>query len=130
MEEAGIPNPVYKQTDFMLNAELRNKNYGVEGASWDDSRAQAGTQAGVQADDQNTDQSTEAEQISDIKLNQDKLVAFCGVPRSRADMMKFLGMTSRKHFAENYMEPLLDDGRIKMTIPEKPSSPKQKYVKG
>ena len=32
MEAAGLPEPVYKQSEFMLNARLKNKNYGVEDA--------------------------------------------------------------------------------------------------
>ena len=34
MEAAGLPEPVYKQTEFMLNATLKNKNYGIEDAIW------------------------------------------------------------------------------------------------
>ena len=33
MEEAGLPEPVYRQSDFMLYATLKNKNYGTD-ASW------------------------------------------------------------------------------------------------
>ena len=30
MEEAGLPEPVYKQREFMLYAELRNRNWGKD----------------------------------------------------------------------------------------------------
>ena len=30
MEAAGLPEPVYKQREFMLYAELRNRNWGKE----------------------------------------------------------------------------------------------------
>ena len=36
MEEAGLPEPEYRQSEFMLYATLRNKNWGKEDASWAD----------------------------------------------------------------------------------------------
>ena len=29
-----LPDPIYRQSEFMLYAELRNKNWGVENATW------------------------------------------------------------------------------------------------
>jgi len=40
-----------------------------------------------------------------------------------------LGLTDRKSFFERYLTPLLDSGRIVMTIPDKPNSPNQQYVR-
>ena len=34
MDAAGLPEPVYRQTDFMLFAELRNKYYGTDEKAW------------------------------------------------------------------------------------------------
>lgn len=34
MDAAGLPEPVYRQTDFMLFAELRNKFFGSDGTTW------------------------------------------------------------------------------------------------
>ena len=36
---------------------------------------------------------------------------------------------SRDYFRNKILLPLLKSGRLKMTIPEKPKSTKQKYVK-
>jgi len=33
----------------------------------------------------------------------------------------------RKHFRRNFLQPLLDKGVLSQTIPDKPSSPNQKY---
>jgi len=38
-------------------------------------------------------------------------------------------MKDRKHFKEVVLDVLLADGLLKMTLPEKPQSPKQRYVK-
>jgi predicted HTH transcriptional regulator len=36
MAEAGLPEPEYRQSEFMLYATLKNKNWGKEDASWAD----------------------------------------------------------------------------------------------
>jgi ATP-dependent DNA helicase RecG len=58
-----------------------------------------------------------------------RLVEFCSEPRSRKEMMEFMGLTNRDHFSKNYIRPLLDAGRIQMTKPDKPRSSDQKYKK-
>ena len=59
----------------------------------------------------------------------EKLVLFCETPRSRQEMMNHIEYASRRHFGELYIKPLLESGRIKMTIPDKPKSKNQKYLK-
>ena len=56
------------------------------------------------------------------------LLAYCSVPRTREEMMDFLQRNDRKSFKKTYIDPLLVSGRLRMTIPEKPRSPLQKYV--
>ena len=58
-----------------------------------------------------------------------KLIQFCETPRTRKEMMDFLQLSDRKHFARHYLKPLLEAGKIAMTIPDKPKSRNQKYVK-
>ena len=59
---------------------------------------------------------------------EDKLIVFCEVERSRQEMMDFLGLVNRRHFGEKYMKPLLQSGRLRMTLPDKPQSKNQKYI--
>ena len=56
-----------------------------------------------------------------------KLLAFCSEPKSRKEMQKFLGLKHREHFRSDILQPLLDQGLLKQTIPDSPTSPKQKY---
>ena len=47
--------------------------------------------------------------------------------------MGILDLKHWKTFRSNYLQPLLDDGWLEMTVPDKPTSSKQKYrltVKG
>ena len=57
-----------------------------------------------------------------------RLLEFCETARSLQEMMQFLDLTDRKHFRRRYLNPLLDTGVIRMTIPDKPRSSQQKYV--
>lgn len=44
-----------------------------------------------------------------------------------AELMQLVGLTHRATFQRNYLNPAIEAGLIKRTIPDKPKSPKQKY---
>ncbi len=44
-------------------------------------------------------------------------------------MQAFYGIASRDYFRVNVLKPLLSCGKIKMTVPDKPNSKNQKYIK-
>ena len=46
---------------------------------------------------------------------------------SGAELQQAAGLKDRVHFLKAYLEPLLADGLIERTIPEKPTSRLQKY---
>jgi len=46
---------------------------------------------------------------------------------TRAEIMEGLELKDRMHFANEYLQPALDAGLIEMTIPDKPTSSKQRY---
>ena len=56
------------------------------------------------------------------------LLEFCREPKSLADMMEHLGLKDRKSFIQGYINPLLGEGVIAMTAPDKPTSGNQRYV--
>lgn len=62
------------------------------------------------------------------QVESDALLAFCTVPRSRGEMQVFCGIPSRKVFSHQFLQPLLQAGRLQMTLPDKPNSSRQKYV--
>ena len=43
--------------------------------------------------------------------------------------MEKLGLKSRETFRKNYMNPALELGIVQMTIPDKPNSRNQRYVR-
>ena len=52
-----------------------------------------------------------------------------GIPYTTTELMEKVGIKSRASFKKNYLDPLLQSGMIKMTIPEKPMSRNQRYIK-
>lgn len=51
------------------------------------------------------------------------------VPYSTIELMELLEMKSRAAFKKNYLDPSIESGLIKMTIPDTPNSRNQRYVK-
>ena len=68
---------------------------------------------------------------NDSKPEKKKLPAaildFCSTPRTRAELEEFTGY-SRFYTMANFVQPLIDGGLLKLTIPDKPKSSKQKYM--
>ena len=58
----------------------------------------------------------------------DSILDFCCMPRTRAELIAFTGK-SRTYTMTKVVQPLIDSGKLKLTIPEKPKSSKQKFVK-
>ena len=56
-----------------------------------------------------------------------RLIAFCKTPRTRKELTEFLGLSSSNYAIKTYIQPLIDKGIVKLQIPDKPSSQKQKY---
>lgn len=59
---------------------------------------------------------------------QRKIISFCHEPRSKKEIMEFCKLRDRNNFSKVYLRPLLEDGLLRMTIPDKPNSNRQKYV--
>ena len=51
------------------------------------------------------------------------------IPLSANEIMARLGIKSKETLRENYINPALENGLIRMTIPDKPNSKNQKYIK-
>lgn len=56
------------------------------------------------------------------------VLAFCSVPRSRNELITFTGK-SQYYTMSAIIQPLIDAGLLRRTIPEKPRSPKQRFVR-
>lgn len=71
---------------------------------------------------------------SDIYINEesnftieDKLLSYCKNPRTRAEISNYLGMKIIFYTMSKYIKPLIEKGKLRMTIPDKPKSKNQRY---
>ncbi len=51
------------------------------------------------------------------------------VPYTASTIMDLLGLKSKETFRKNYMNPALKHNLVKMTLPDKPNSKNQRYIK-
>ena len=58
----------------------------------------------------------------------DALLKYCDAPRTRDEMQQHLGMANRDCFRKSVLKPMLESGKLRMTIPDKPNSSNQKYI--
>ena len=62
------------------------------------------------------------------KLNDiNNLQVFCKTPRTRKEICEYLGLTSVTYAIQRHVMPLVEEGKIKLSIPDKPKSSKQLY---
>lgn len=57
----------------------------------------------------------------------DRILEFCRSPKNIGKIAEMLGMKDKKLVRKKYIVPLLQDGQLRMTIPDKPNSQYQKY---
>jgi len=98
--------PQFTSTPSAFHVILKNMNFNLDG---------------------DLNGSTSQVTIQDDRAN--ALLEFCTTPRTRDEMQNHIGILSRDHFRRSILKPLLDSGVLQMTIPDKPNSRSQKYVK-
>ena len=62
-----------------------------------------------------------------VRRKESDLLAFCHIPRSRQEIADYVGIRTVFYVMQHYVKPLLDTGKLAMTIPNKPKSRNQKY---
>ncbi len=105
MEELGLPEPVFSDRRGTFTVCLHNVEQTEETVG------------------QQEDISVEANP-EDPK----GLIPFCEKPRTRQEIIEYIGVTSGQYALRKYLDPLVELGVICQTIPDRPKSRKQKYV--
>ena len=65
----------------------------------------------------------------DPKDMKSALLEFCAAPRSRQEIADFLHVGTVFYAMQRYVRPLLETGQLSMTMPEKPQSSHQRFVR-
>jgi len=122
MQEAKLPKPIFtnEREDFVVT--FYNGEYPElypEELILDKKTQDKKTQ----------DKKTQDKKTQDKKqINFNKILEICKEPKSIAEIMEKLGYKSNKTLKRNYIKPLVESGKLKMTIPDKPTSRNQKYI--
>ena len=70
----------------------------------------------------------EVDTKNDVNVETDNdLVLFCRTPRTRKEICDYLGLSSVTYAIQTHIMPLVETGKIKMSNPDKPKSPKQLF---
>ena len=69
-----------------------------------------------------------SEQVSEKAYFEKTILEFCVEPKSLKEILIRTGYTSRYHFKNAVLNPLIDKGLIQLTQPESINSPTQKYI--
>ena len=56
------------------------------------------------------------------------ILIYCNVPKTKMEILKHIGLTKHTKNFKEYIEPMVEMGFMKRTIPEIPSSRNQKYI--
>lgn len=128
VEESDLVN-THEGIDALLEKLLNHKglNHDTFTAS-----AIAGIQAGTIADqveviDNQIYKIFEAMK-STIAESEQKILKLATFPQDRKTLLNHIGLTKERKNYERYMLPLVNKGWLTMTIPDKPTSPNQKYI--
>lgn len=60
-------------------------------------------------------------------MQAETVLNYCTEPKSRADIQQHLGLKDREHFRKAILLPLIESGQLCLTLPDKPTSPKQQF---
>jgi ATP-dependent DNA helicase RecG len=55
------------------------------------------------------------------------ILTFCSIPRKRDEIQAFLNLKDREYFRKEILIPLVERGLLRLTEPDKPTSPNQRY---
>jgi len=118
MKEANLPEPVFvnEREDFVVT--FYNGEYPE-----------------LYPEELKKDKKTQDKKTQDKKTQDKKTVVLNEIlqicqkePQSIKQIMEKLDYKSSKTFKKYYIKPLLEEGKLKMTLPEKPTSKNQKYI--
>ena len=104
MENRGLPEPVFLDQRSEFSVALYN-----------------GERSAMEND---TGEIAERKNVQDEK----GLLEFCRTPRTRSEIIEYLDIASGQYALRRYLDPLVESGAIRLTMPDKPRSPKQQYV--
>ena len=128
--DAGLPEPEFALTDGFVTTIRRPVTPQVTPQDTPQVGAQSGAQLGPSRHQVGTKSGPSRDQVgtkSGLSRDQADIMRKCFEDRAIGALMQIAGRSNRTKFRHQVLKPLLEDGWIEMTIPEKPTSSNQKY---
>ena len=116
MKEANLPNPIFanEREDFVVT--FYNGEYPE--LYPEELKKQENAQENAQ----------EKNKKRTRKVSEKTILKYCLEPKSIKEIAEKFGYKNIRNFRERYINPLLKDEKLKMTIPEQPRNRNQKYI--
>lgn len=114
LEAAGLPSPEFESHHGEVIVRLRHVRELVRSG---EEAGQVTEQVSVQVAGQVTEQVAK------------QILEYCEQPRKASEIQDLIGLKHRATFLYNYLRPLQEKGWLAMTVPEKPRSRNQRYIR-
>lgn len=111
MSEAGLPEPLFENRHGEFHVTLFASS-AHESANGENS-----------ADKMNTAPTTRHDAVT----KRQTVLEFCSTPRTRNQIAEHLGINSTAYAISRYVQPLVQEGLLQLSLPDKPSSKNQTY---
>lgn len=111
MQKAGLPPPEFSNNRSVFKVILYNKN-----------------KKEFQFKKDIVYETNESVYFNKSMSISDKILSFCKTPRSREELARAFKFSAMSYMMSTYVQPLIKEGKLKMTMPEKPKSKNQRYV--
>ena len=115
MRELSLPEPVFKDNRAEFQVCLYNNTACHDSSDLDAANNIRGG-------------GTVRRHLTETQVSDEKgLLAFCETPRSRKEIIDFLAIPSAQYALRHYLDPLIEAKAIRLSLPDKPRSPRQQY---
>lgn len=119
-------------TEAGCKVEFEQQAYGFVVVFYRNEKNNLGSQNTSRTQDKTQDRTQDRSQDTSSDMGsrsiEEKILLYCKVPHSKREIVEYMGYKSMKSFSKRYISPLLENGKLVMTMPDKPSSKNQKYV--
>ena len=82
----------------------------------------------LDTDKQEKSSKLSSKKSSKLEVSESEILKICKTEKSLKEIVRYFGYKDVYKFKNNYINPLLEQEKIQMTIPEKPKSRNQKYI--
>ncbi|MDR3243222.1 MAG: putative DNA binding domain-containing protein [Elusimicrobiota bacterium] len=127
-----------KNNETTIQDTAKNNDTIQDTIQDDTKNDEAAIQVTIQ-DDAKNNETTIQDTIHDVEnsidddIDTDKreqlIFDFCSTPKSRDEIQFYVKIKNRAYFTQYILNPLIKSGKLAMTVPNKPNSKNQKYIK-